>query len=362
MKNFLLICAIFLPLSSFAQTISVKAGLALATYSAVSNRATNPTVPTSDISTTYRTGYTLGGNADFRMAEKLFLRTGVEMVIKGGKESGIYTFNGTSYPYTDRNKFVGFDFPIQLIYTTKGAGAPHWMLGGGPVPGFLFEGGLSRRDLGLGILAGYALPSGLNANVTYNHGLVNVATRSFDYKSLKNRHLGLTIGYSFRQKTIAERDELKTAREQAPTDLLAERALYAELGGPGGFLSFNYDIRFTKSNKGMGIRAGIGTLFDPYNVGVTIPVALNCLLGEKAHFFELAAGTSFYHFKEKNQDGWFNFSKPSFLAPFAWVGYRYQPVERKFVFRAGFTQFIGIRMSGYQRFPYPSLSFGYSLK
>ena len=86
------------------------------------------------------------------------------------------------------------------------------------------------------------------------------------------------------------------------------------------------------------------------------------LEGGKAHFFELAAGTSFYHFKKENQDSWFDFTETSFLAPFAWIGYRYQPIERKFVFRAGFTQFIGVRMPEFQRFPYPALSFGYSLK
>jgi hypothetical protein len=361
-KILALICTGLLTLQSFSQTFSVKGGLALATYSAAVKREANPNVPRTIISTSFRTGFTLGGNVDFRLAEKLFLRTGAEMVIKGAEEEGIYTFNGTSSPYQARNKFVGFDFPVQLLYKTKGSGAPRWVLGGGFVPGLLIEGGLELADLGLGAVFGYELPGGLNANIAYNHGVANVASTSYDYKSLKNRHLAFTIGYSFKEKNITERSEFKRTREQTIVVSKPARAFYAELGGAGGLLSFNYDTRLTKSYKGVGIRAGFGLIFDAYNLGYTIPVALNYLLGDKAHFFELAAGTSFHHFKINNQDSWFGFPKTNFLAPFAWIGYRYQPVERKFVFRAGFTHLFGERMPEYARLPYPALSFGYSIR
>jgi hypothetical protein len=226
----------------------------------------------------------------------------------------------------------------------------------------LVEGGLNKGDLGLGLVVGYELAGGINAGVAYNHGLVNVATHSFQYKSLKNRHFAFTLGYSFKETTITERSKFKRTREQTKTASAAARALYAELGGPGGFLSFNYDTRLTRSFKGFGIRAGFGLLFDADNVGYTIPVALNYLLGDNAHFFELAAGGSFHHFEIRNQDSWFHFPKTNFLAPFGWIGYRYQPVERKFVFRAGLTHLVGERMPEYARLPYPSLSFGYSLR
>lgn len=362
MKKLALICTGLLTLQSFAQTFSVKGGIALATYSALSNREANPNAPRSNISASYRTGVTLGGNVDFQLAEKLFLRTGGEMVIKGAEEKGTYTFNGTSSPYQTRYNFFGFDVPVQLLYKTKGSGTPRWVLGGGLVPSLLVEGGLNMGDLGLGAVAGYELPSGMNVNVSYNYGLVNVATNSFDYKSLKNRYLAFTLGYSFKQRTITERSEFRRIREQTTTASWPARAYYAELGGAGGFLSFNYDTRLTKSYNGLGIRAGAGLLFDFDNVGYTIPVALNYLWGDKAHFFELAAGASFHHFKITDQDSWFHFSKTNFLAPFGWIGYRYQPVERKFVFRAGVTHLIGERMPEYARFPYPSLSFGYSIK
>lgn len=361
MIRFALISIALLTQPSFAQTIGVKAGLAFATYSAVSNREANPIVPRTINNTSYRTGLTIGGNGDFRLGQKLFLRTGVEMVIKGGVEEGTYTFDGTSSPYRQTNNFVGFDIPIQLLYKTKGSRAPRFILGAGLVPSLLIESGLNRGDLGLGVLAGYELSTGVSLNLAYNEGLVDVATHSFDYKSLKNRHLALTIGYSFKQKDIAERSVFKTIRQQTTSASRPASAFYAELAGPG-FLSFNYDKRLTKSFKGPGIRAGVGIIFNFNDVGFTVPVALNYLLGYKAHYLELAAGSSFYHIKETNQDAPFNFLKTSFLAPFGWFGYRYQPVERKFVFRAGFTKFIGVRMPKFLDLPHPSLSFGYSIK
>jgi hypothetical protein len=150
MEKLVLIGMALLTLQSFAQTFSVKGGLALATYSATRNRDANPNASGTNVSTSYRTAFTIGGNVDFRLAEKLFLRTGAEMVIKGAEEEGTYTSNGNLETYRTRNTFVGFDVPVQLLYKTKGAGAPGWVLGGGFVPSLLVEGGLNKGDLGLG--------------------------------------------------------------------------------------------------------------------------------------------------------------------------------------------------------------------
>lgn len=127
-------------------------------------------------------------------------------------------------------------------------------------------------------------------------------------------------------------------------------------------LSFNYDTRLTKSHAGLGIRAGAGLLFDFYSFGYAVPVALNYLVGEGDHHLEAAAGVSLFHFKERNQDSWFDFAEDNFVTPFAWIGYRYQPVQKKFVFRAGFTQFTRSGMPVVLRFPVPGFSFGYSIR
>lgn len=143
------------------------------------------------------------------------------------------------------------------------------------------------------------------------------------------------------------------------------RSVYAELSGPGGFLSLNYDARLAKSDKGLGVRGGIGLVYDLYTFGFAIPVGLNYLAGEENHFFEGGAGVSFFHKKEKNQDSWIRFNKESFLTPYLTAGYRYQPVAKKFMFRAGLCLFLNN-----QGFPtlggvpplYPGFSFGYSIR
>ncbi|MDN3655390.1 hypothetical protein QWZ08_07130 [Ferruginibacter paludis] len=140
------------------------------------------------------------------------------------------------------------------------------------------------------------------------------------------------------------------------------QAVYAELGGTGGFLSLNYDTRFDKSNKGLGLRIGIGTITDLNSFGLTLPFGLNYLAGEKVHFFEAALGATFFSFSKQNQDSWFSFTKKQFLAPYCWVGYRYQPTDKRFFFRAGLNQFLAGGLSGFVAKPFPGLSFGYSIR
>ena len=65
------------------------------------------------------------------------------------------------------------------------------------------------------------------------------------------------------------------------------KSVYGELGGPGIFLSANYDTRLANSNKGLGVRAGVGTIFDQYSLSFTLPVGLNYLLGKEKNFLEL---------------------------------------------------------------------------
>ena len=142
------------------------------------------------------------------------------------------------------------------------------------------------------------------------------------------------------------------------------KSVYGELGGPGIFLSANYDTRLANSNKGLGVRAGVGTIFDQYSLGFTLPVGLNYLLGKEKNFLELGVGASYIHFIAKNQDGWFNFKKENFVATYGWIGYRYQPPKNGFTFRAGLCPFFNDinfpNIAG--SFMYAGLSFGYSFQ
>jgi hypothetical protein len=167
----------------------------------------------------------------------------------------------------------------------------------------------------------------------------------------------------FRTSIATNSRTIPHSTNAAITSTSPGRALYAELGGSGGFLSVNYDTRFSsRSNKGLGLRIGLGTITDLNSPGLTLPFGLNYVAGEKAHFFEAALGATFFSFTGQNQDSWFHFKKNNFLAPYYWVGYRYQPTDKRFFFRAGFNQFFASGLSGFVAEPFPGLSFGFSIR
>lgn len=143
----------------------------------------------------------------------------------------------------------------------------------------------------------------------------------------------------------------------------AAKAVYAEIGGPG-LASINYDMRLQKKNDGLGFRVGVGGFSLSYNDGYgdyrssifLLPVGLNYLLGkDDKHFFELGAG--FTYLKINSKDVSNNTSDP-FSSSFGHLnlGYRLQPKDGGFVFRAGIVPVFG------KGFFYPwfaGVSFGY---
>ena len=82
-----------------------------------------------------------------------------------------------------------------------------------------------------------------------------------------------------------------TAHAQAPA-----KAVFFEIGGPG-VASLNYDMRFTKSESGIGGRIGFGG-FSIGSAGerttaIFIPIGINYLLGkDEKHYFELGGGVT----------------------------------------------------------------------
>jgi hypothetical protein len=211
-------------------------------------------------------------------------------------------------------------------------------------------------------LAGYEVANGLSATLNYNHGLMNIADKAYYYESLKNRQLGLVLGYSFARRNATKQDSPQPGADGSPLPLEKAAALFAELGGPGGIPSVNFDTRLSKSRQGWGLRIGFGLLHDQDGEGFAIPFAFNYLAGQRSHFFEAGAGASIYKFHERSQSSFFDFPAENGIAPFVWFGYRYQPVTRGFFFRAGFNKFLISGTGEVMNFPLPSLSFGYTFR
>jgi hypothetical protein len=127
--------------------------------------------------------------------------------------------------------------------------------------------------------------------------------------------------------------------------------IFIELGANGAFLSLNYDTRFTKTGKGLGIRAGIGFIpgFDIIFLKIPtiliIPVALNYLAGRGPHYFEGGVGLTYATAKS------YLFGEEENVSAFAFIpsaGYRYQPLKKGFTGRAVISPYIN--SGGFQFF------------
>jgi hypothetical protein len=141
---------------------------------------------------------------------------------------------------------------------------------------------------------------------------------------------------------------------------------FFELLGNGGLYSINYE-RFVVDD--VTSRIGVGVWNDPTSSGgktslVTIPVLTSGLIGSRKSKLEIGVG-----FLVGRQKFTSSFGRSlNWTAPIAdgtgVVGYRYQPFEQGFVFRAGISCFYVF--NGDRRFPYnynrfsimPGLSFG----
>jgi hypothetical protein len=134
------------------------------------------------------------------------------------------------------------------------------------------------------------------------------------------------------------------------------KSVYAELAGPG-LTSINFDTRFTKQEGGIGGRVGIGYFKVDETSLITVPVGVNYLLSKNGrNYFEVGAGATYVRVKES-----YNSTLASddvFNGSFGHLhfGYRLQPQEGGFLFRAGITPIFG---HGSFIPYYFSLAFGY---
>ena len=137
------------------------------------------------------------------------------------------------------------------------------------------------------------------------------------------------------------------------------KSIFFEIGGPG-LASFNYDMRLSGKEDGIGFRAGIGGFSvnnnnDDKATAIFIPVGLNYLLGKDGkNYFEFGGGVTIVSISESagsSSDGTLStsFGHLNF-------GYRLQPKNGGFLFRAGIVPVF----NKYGFIPYyAGVSFGY---
>ena len=159
---------------------------------------------------------------------------------------------------------------------------------------------------------------------------------------------------------------------QAQNDGIANKLLYAELGGPGVLISVNFDARFnSKERLGFGYRLGVGfgdgdTENDlniwGYNGYIdrtyySIPVGLNYIFGKpnSANAFEVGAGITFLTRKVSLYN--YDVEKPGHAIGFLTFMYRVVPANGGFSFRIGLTPIIG---TAGDLVPMGAVSFGYA--
>ncbi len=126
---------------------------------------------------------------------------------------------------------------------------------------------------------------------------------------------------------------------QSERESVGQNALYAELFGPGMSLSFNYDVRFSKSNDGLGARLGIGGFkFNDVNI-LTVPIGINYLIGNESKFFEFGingvySSNGFFLFDDDDENA-------GDVVGMLTLGFRRQLPGKGFHFRASLNPVFG---------------------
>ncbi len=123
-------------------------------------------------------------------------------------------------------------------------------------------------------------------------------------------------------------------------DSTRAQSIYAEYGGPSAIYSVTYDTRLTRSNKGWGVRAGLGFLPSQGINNISVPVQVNYLLGKTRHFFEAGAGATYFH--GNRSSSWFGSPEEgSLVFGTLSASYRYQTLSRGITARIGITGIAG---------------------
>lgn len=155
--------------------------------------------------------------------------------------------------------------------------------------------------------------------------------------------------------------QAQTATKTTTDSTVIKRAqsVYVELFGPGLILSGNYDIRFKKTRDGLGARIGVGYIKEKESTMTSFPVQVNYLLGKGNKFFEIGAGASYLnitHSDKSISSDYLGFGDGPMLLGTITFGYRYEPREGGFTFRASVNPLFNSEMFT----PSGGISLGYS--
>jgi hypothetical protein len=152
----------------------------------------------------------------------------------------------------------------------------------------------------------------------------------------------------------------------APAERTANDTVYLELLGPGLLGSLDYERLFDES----AVRIGLGAIAVPEDPGsslhVSMPITLSYLgMRSAQHSFEIGAGAAIIasSCNAPNPCGVF-WPEPVTVAPVILAGYRYQPSDGAFAFRAGFspTFLFNDKPHSPTVLPLPYLSLGYAFQ
>jgi len=135
--------------------------------------------------------------------------------------------------------------------------------------------------------------------------------------------------------------------------------VFGELGGSSFLVSINFDKRFSKNPEGVGIRVGAGYMAWQDTEIYNFPVLVNYLTGKNGKYLELGIGPTIGYARERQEPMDPDLSFEPYLTVFGSIniGYRYQPLNGGFNFRAGISPILNFD----NVIPFwPYLSFGYS--
>lgn len=155
---------------------------------------------------------------------------------------------------------------------------------------------------------------------------------------------------------------------QADNEQSSRNNFFFEILGNSGLYSINYE-RFILDD--VTSRIGVGVWNDPSSSGgktsiITLPVLTSGFIGGRKSKLEIGLGFLLGRQKFTSSFG----RSLNWTVPIAdgtgVVGYRYQPFEKGFVFRAGISWFYVFTADRYRRYPYnynnfsimPGISFG----
>lgn len=147
---------------------------------------------------------------------------------------------------------------------------------------------------------------------------------------------------------------LSSSQIMAQGEVVKQKSLFFEMGGSGGFGSFNFEKSFYQKEKNtLKWRVGLSILPIDKNNGVNIisPIMVHYLYGQSAHKLELGLGQGI----TVTTKGSFYFLTTAAL------GYRYQKTSKRLFYRATYTPLISYLLD-FQVQQWAGLSIGYQLK